>query len=320
MWRIKKSREEERLRNGIGAADAILWARCSELATPGNRLNIVSGSAHTSGWAEGSVSKHERFILKRRTCASNYSTATECWPEWLNARPTKNFLRAHWQRDWRLLQTLPPEQREIGKRDLVSNCAKVAWKRPADLSDFWQQPFARKVWNCLPRVGAELWWVWSCFCWPFHGRSQTSARQPWESSHHHRRRISCCFCTKMEKGFSYEHWNRWKSNLPDYNYSVLFPSVSISQQSFAICNFKWDCVSLPITNQRRKRQRIWLVFVQLIEIRIGVVKSIQSGDKRLGADEYRIINLSSVAKLSLIKGKTRGRRTAFESCFAALNL
>ncbi len=129
---MDKTRESERLEmaSALGTADADIVSALQELGyTPATVPLLYLVPLIQVAWAEGSVSKHERTLILEAAHARGIefgSTAYECLSEWLDARPTEEFFERTLRVISALLETLPPEQRENSKRDLVSYCAKVA--------------------------------------------------------------------------------------------------------------------------------------------------------------------------------------------------
>jgi len=127
-----KARESERLEmaSALGAADVDIVSALQKLGyTPATLPLLYLVPLIQVAWAEGSVSKHERQLILEAAGARGIefgSTAYEYLTEWLNARPMEEFFERTLRVISALLQTLPPEQRENSKRDLVSYCAKVA--------------------------------------------------------------------------------------------------------------------------------------------------------------------------------------------------
>lgn len=80
-------------------------------------------------WAEGRVSRSERELIleaARLRGIEPGSAAYERLSEWLSERPSEEFFERTLRLIGAMLQALPPEERETGKRDLVSYCAQVA--------------------------------------------------------------------------------------------------------------------------------------------------------------------------------------------------
>ena len=129
---LDKTQERERLEmvSVLGTTNADIVSALQELGyTPATISLLYLVPLIQVAWAEGSVSKHERKLILEAAQARGIefgSTAYECLSEWLNARPTEEFFERTLRVISALLQTLPPEQREISKRNLVSYCAKVA--------------------------------------------------------------------------------------------------------------------------------------------------------------------------------------------------
>ena len=127
-----KTRESERLEmaSALGAADLDIVSALQELGyTPATVSLLYLVPLIQVAWAEGSVSKHERQLILEAAGARGIefgSTAYECLTEWLNVRPMEEFFERTLRVISVLLQTLPQQQRENSKRDLVSYCAKVA--------------------------------------------------------------------------------------------------------------------------------------------------------------------------------------------------
>ena len=127
-----KTQESERLEiaSALGTADADTVSALQELGyTPATISLLYLVPLVQVAWAEGSVSKHERTLILEAAHARSIefgSSAYECLSEWLNARPTEEFFERTLRLISSLLQTLPPEQHEISKRDLFSYCTKVA--------------------------------------------------------------------------------------------------------------------------------------------------------------------------------------------------
>ena len=130
--KMDETQERERLEmaSALGTADADIVRALQELGyTPATVSLLYLVPLIQVAWAEGSVSKHERTLILEAAHARSIefgSTAYECLSEWLNARPTEEFFERTLRVISALLQTLPPEQRGISKRDLVSYCTKVA--------------------------------------------------------------------------------------------------------------------------------------------------------------------------------------------------
>lgn len=127
-----KTRESERreMASTLGTADADIVSALQELGyTPATVPLLYLVPLIQVAWAEESVSKHERRLILDAADLRGIkfgSMAYECLTGWLNARPMEEFFERTLSVIGALLKTLPPEQREIGKRDLVSYCAKVA--------------------------------------------------------------------------------------------------------------------------------------------------------------------------------------------------
>lgn len=127
-----KTRESERLEMGsaLGTADAGIVDALQKLGyTPATVPLLYLVPLIQVAWAEGSVSKHERQLILEAAHARGIefgSTAYECLSEWLTARPTEEFFERTLRVISAQLETLPLEERENSKRDLVTYCAKVA--------------------------------------------------------------------------------------------------------------------------------------------------------------------------------------------------
>jgi hypothetical protein len=80
-------------------------------------------------WAEGGVSRGERELIleaARLRGIEPGGPAYEQLSEWLRECPPEEFFARTLRLIGVILQALPPEEREAGRRDLVSYCTQVA--------------------------------------------------------------------------------------------------------------------------------------------------------------------------------------------------
>lgn len=130
--RRRAVQESERVEMGatLGASDADILVTLQELGyTPATVSVLHLVPLVQVAWAEGNVSKSERELILEAAHARGVEAGSEAYEHlnrWLRERPSEEFFERTLNVIAALLETLPPEQRETSKRDLVSYCTKVA--------------------------------------------------------------------------------------------------------------------------------------------------------------------------------------------------
>ena len=114
----------------LGTTDADIMVTLQELGYTRATVSVLHLVPLVQvAWAEGNVSKNERELILEAARARGVEAGSEAHEHltgWLNERPSEEFFERTLSVIGALLQMLPSEQREIGKRDLVSYCTKVA--------------------------------------------------------------------------------------------------------------------------------------------------------------------------------------------------
>ena len=130
--RGRAARESERLEMGatLGTTDADILVTLQELGYTRATVSVLHLVPLVQvAWAEGNVSKNEREMILEAARARGVEAGSEAHEHltgWLNERPSEEFFERTLSVIGALLRMLPSEQSEIGKRDLVSYCTKVA--------------------------------------------------------------------------------------------------------------------------------------------------------------------------------------------------
>lgn len=130
--RLHAAQESERVEMGatLGTSEADILVTLQELGyTPATVSVLHLVPLVQVAWAEGNVSKSERELILEAAQARGVEAGSEAHEHlnrWLRERPSEEFFERTLNVIAALLETLPPEQRETGKRDLVSYCTKVA--------------------------------------------------------------------------------------------------------------------------------------------------------------------------------------------------
>lgn len=131
MRRSRKAEAERRqLAEALGIEDEVVLRDLQNLGYTCESASLLPLIPLIQvAWAEGYVSNLERrFILEiaRSHGIERGSGADQKLGQWLDHRPTEEFFETSLRAIAALLQTLTQEQREVGRRDLISFCAGTA--------------------------------------------------------------------------------------------------------------------------------------------------------------------------------------------------
>ncbi|MEK6299855.1 MAG: hypothetical protein AABO41_03965 [Acidobacteriota bacterium] len=128
--RLRLEAERKELADVIGVADEDVLGHLQELGfTRDTVLLLYIVPLVAVAWADGAIASRERdqiFEVARLRGIESGSTAYDQLAAWLNKPPPEEFFREALRIISILLRSLPPEEQEAGKRDLVSYSTLVA--------------------------------------------------------------------------------------------------------------------------------------------------------------------------------------------------
>ncbi len=128
--RTAQENERQELAATLGVTDAEILSALQEMGYARATVSLLYLVPLVQvAWAEGSVSKSERELILEAARLRGIEAGSAAYEQligWLNEQPTEEFFARTLRVISALLQALPPEQREAGKRDLVAYCTQVA--------------------------------------------------------------------------------------------------------------------------------------------------------------------------------------------------
>jgi hypothetical protein len=128
--RVKAEDERRQLAEALGVQDEEVLRDLQNLGYTCESVSLLHLIPLIQvAWAEGYISiPKRRLILEiaRSHGIEPGSSADQKLSEWLNHQPSEEFFETTLRAIALLLQALPQEQREAGRRDLISSCTDVA--------------------------------------------------------------------------------------------------------------------------------------------------------------------------------------------------
>jgi hypothetical protein len=128
--RAEAEAERHRMAGTSGITDDALLRELQELGyTADTVLLMYLAPLIQVAWVYGGVSnlKREELLEAARLHGVTTGSAADAkLAQWMETRPTDQFFRRNLEVLSRVLQTLPPEQREVTRRELLAGCQTIA--------------------------------------------------------------------------------------------------------------------------------------------------------------------------------------------------
>ena len=122
--------ERQQMAEALGLADDEILRELQALGYTRETVSLLHLAPLVQvAWAEGKVTEGERRLihdLARSRGIEAGSPVDQRLTEWLDERPAEDFFERTLRIIRALLQALPPDERAVGRRDLLSHCAQVA--------------------------------------------------------------------------------------------------------------------------------------------------------------------------------------------------
>lgn len=122
--------ERQQMAEALGLADDEILRELQALGYTRETVSLLHLAPLVQvAWAEGKVTEGERRLihdLARSRGIEAGSPVDQRLTGWLDERPAEDFFERTLRIIRALLQALPPDERAVGRRDLLSHCAQVA--------------------------------------------------------------------------------------------------------------------------------------------------------------------------------------------------
>ncbi len=128
--RAEAEAERRRMADASGITSDELLRGLQELGYNADTVSLMYLAPRMQvAWVYGGVSNLKREELleaARLHGVTRGSAADEKLAQWMDSRPTDQFFRHNLQILSRVLQTMPPEQRDVTRRELLAGCQTIA--------------------------------------------------------------------------------------------------------------------------------------------------------------------------------------------------